>query len=41
MAAVEVIDLRKEFVRKDGRKRDLDLDKAADAVLETILEERR
>ena len=31
-----------EFVRrKDGRKRDLDLDKAADAVLETILEERR
>ena len=27
--------------RKDGRKRDLDLDKAAEAVLETILEERR
>jgi prolyl-tRNA synthetase len=27
--------------RKDGRKRDLDLDKAGEAVLETILEERR
>jgi prolyl-tRNA synthetase len=27
--------------RKDGRKRDLDLDKAAEAVIETILEERR
>jgi prolyl-tRNA synthetase len=27
--------------RKDGRKRDLDLDKAGDAVIETILEERR
>jgi prolyl-tRNA synthetase len=27
--------------RKDGRRRDLDLDKAAEAVLETILEERR
>jgi len=27
--------------RKDGRKRDLDLDKAAAAVIETILEERR
>jgi prolyl-tRNA synthetase len=27
--------------RKDGRKRDLGLDKAADAVIETILEERR
>jgi len=27
--------------RKDGRKRDLDLDKAGEAVIETILEERR
>ena len=27
--------------RKDGRKRDLDLDKAAEAVIETVLEERR
>ncbi len=27
--------------RKDGRKRDLDLDKASEAVIETILEERR
>jgi len=27
--------------RKDGRKRDLDFDKAAEAVIETILEERR
>jgi len=27
--------------RKDGRKRELDLDKAAEAVIETILEERR
>jgi prolyl-tRNA synthetase len=27
--------------RKDGRKRDLDLDKVAEAVIETILEERR
>jgi prolyl-tRNA synthetase len=27
--------------RKDGRKRELDLDKATDAVIETILEERR
>jgi prolyl-tRNA synthetase len=27
--------------RKDGRKRDLDLDKTGDAVIETILEERR
>jgi prolyl-tRNA synthetase len=27
--------------RKDGRKRDLDVDKAAEAVIETILEERR
>jgi prolyl-tRNA synthetase len=27
--------------RRDGRKRELDLDKAAEAVIETILEERR
>jgi prolyl-tRNA synthetase len=27
--------------RKDGRKRELDLDKAGDAVIETILEDRR
>jgi len=27
--------------RKDGRKRDLDLDKAGEVVVETILEERR